>query len=75
MYATDDQSDPSDQRYNVVKNDEEQYSIWPVGRENAPGWIDVGQSGTKEECLQYIQEVWLDMRPLSLRKRMQRRRS
>lgn len=57
--------------YKVVVNDEEQYSIWPADRENAPGWNDVGKSGTKEECLAYIKEVWTDMRPLSLRKKME----
>ncbi len=56
--------------YKVVVNHEEQYSIWPVGRENAPGWNDVGKSGTKEECLAHIGEIWTDMRPLSLRKQM-----
>ena len=57
--------------YKVVVNHEEQYSIWPADRENALGWNDVGKSGTKAECLDYIKEVWTDMRPLSLRKRMQ----
>lgn len=57
--------------YKVVLNDEEQYSIWPARRENALGWKDAGKSGTKEECLAYIKEVWTDMRPLSLRKNMQ----
>jgi len=56
--------------YNVVVNHEEQYSIWPANRENALGWKNAGMSGTKEECLAYIKEVWTDMRPLSLRKRM-----
>jgi MbtH protein len=56
--------------YKVVLNHEEQYSIWPAARENAPGWSDEGKTGTKAECLQYIKEVWTDMRPLSLRKRM-----
>ena len=57
--------------YKVVVNHEEQYSIWPQYRENAPGWNDVGKSGSKAECLEYIKEVWTDMRPLSLRKRME----
>jgi MbtH protein len=56
--------------YRVVVNHEEQYSIWPVGRENAPGWTDEGTSGTKEECLAHIKTIWQDMRPLSLRRRM-----
>jgi MbtH protein len=57
--------------YKVVVNHEEQYSIWPAHRENALGWHDAGKTGTKEECLAYIKEVWTDMRPLSLRKKMQ----
>ena len=56
--------------YRVVVNHEEQYSLWPVDKENALGWKDAGKSGTKEECLAYIKEVWTDMRPLSLRKKM-----
>jgi MbtH protein len=57
--------------YKVVVNHEEQYSIWPANRENALGWNDAGKSGTKQECLAYIEEVWTDMRPLSLRKKME----
>ena len=59
--------------YKVVVNHEEQYSIWPADRENALGWNDAGKSGTKAECLAYIEEVWTDMRPLSLRQKMGRR--
>jgi MbtH protein len=57
--------------YKVVVNHEEQYSIWPANRENALGWRDAGKSGGKAECLTYIKEVWTDMRPLSLRKKME----
>jgi MbtH protein len=32
--------------------------------------MDVGKVGPKAECLAYIKEVWTDMRPLSLRKKM-----
>lgn len=56
--------------YKVVMNHEEQYSIWPADRKNALGWRDAGKSGTKGECLAYIEEVWMDMRPLSLRQKM-----
>jgi uncharacterized protein YbdZ (MbtH family) len=62
--------DPFD-RYTVVVNHEEQYSIWPEERETPPGWTRVGRSGSKQECLDYIGEVWTDMRPLSLRKKME----
>ena len=57
--------------YKVVLNHEEQYSIWPADRENAPGWRDGGKTGLKAECLAHIKEVWTDMRPLSLRKAME----
>ena len=57
--------------YKVVVNHEEQYSIWPAERDNALGWRDAGKTGTKDECLAYIKEVWTDMRPLSLRKKME----
>jgi MbtH protein len=58
------------QTYKVVVNHEEQYSIWPADRTNPAGWTDVGKTGLKAECLAYIEEVWTDMRPLSLRKHM-----
>jgi MbtH protein len=60
----------STERFDVVINHEEQYSIWPVGREIPDGWTATGFSGTKEECLAHIREVWTDMRPKSLRDRM-----
>jgi MbtH protein len=53
--------------YKVVVNHEGQYSIWFADRENPSGWSDVGKSGTKDECLAFVEEVWTDMRPLSLR--------
>jgi MbtH protein len=57
--------------YKVVVNHEEQYSIWPAHRANPLGWNDTGKSGTKAECLDHIKVVWTDMRPLSLRRRME----
>jgi MbtH protein len=65
-------NDESNIIYKVVVNSEEQYSIWRVDKPNALGWSDAGKSGTKEECLAYIKEVWTDMRPLSLRNKMAR---
>ncbi len=56
--------------YKVVVNHEEQYSIWPAERDNAPGWRDTGRTGTRAECLAHIESVWTDMRPLSVRQRM-----
>jgi MbtH protein len=66
----DDDDAPDHTIYKVVVNHEEQYSIWPAGRPEPPGWTASGKTGTKQECLDYIKEVWTDMRPLSLRKKM-----
>ena len=55
-------------QHRVVINDEEQYSIWPADRELPPGWRGDGFSGLKADCLAHIDEVWTDMRPLSLRR-------
>lgn len=61
--------------YKVVVNHEDQYSIWPADRENPLGWKDAGKTGTKEECKVFVKEVWTDMRPLSLRKKMEKAES
>lgn len=54
-------------RYAVVVNDEEQYSVWRLGREIPVGWRALDVEGTREECLEHIGRVWTDMRPKSLR--------
>lgn len=53
--------------WTAVINDEEQYSIWPADRAVPAGWIAVGETGTKDHCLDYIERTWTDMRPRSLR--------
>ncbi len=58
-------------QYRAVVNHEEQYSIWFAERPNPAGWRDAGKAGTKQECLDFIAQVWTDMRPLSLRKKME----
>ena len=63
--------DDEDAVFRVVINHEEQYSIWPEYREIPAGWTAVGKQGSKRDCLAYIDEVWTDMRPLSLRKHME----
>jgi MbtH protein len=57
--------------YRAVVNQEEQYSIWPLTKALPLGWSDAGQQGSRTECLAYIEQVWTDMRPLSLRKAAQ----
>ncbi len=66
--ASDDAEDT--RHYTVLVNAEEQYSIWLADAEVPPGWRTVGKVGTKQECLDYVRAVWTDMRPLSLRKKM-----
>ncbi len=60
----------SEELFDVVINIEEQYSIWPADRQPPRGWRRADKTGTKAACLAYIEEVWTDMRPLSLRKHM-----
>lgn len=59
-----------DARYQVLRNDEDQYSLWPSDLDVPAGWHQAGKEGTKEECSAYVDEVWTDMRPRSLRERM-----
>ncbi|MBA2324363.1 MAG: MbtH family NRPS accessory protein [Pseudonocardiales bacterium] len=59
-----------DARYEVLRNDEEQYSLWLVGLDVPAGWCRVGKEGSKDECSTYVDEVWTDMRPRSLREQM-----
>lgn len=63
-------SDTTEITHTVVINHEEQYSIWPTYRDVPAGWKEVGKQGSEQECLAYIDEVWTDMRPLSLRQFM-----
>lgn len=57
--------------YKVVVNEEEQYSIWPLDRGVPAGWKEAGKNGTRAECLAYIEEIWTDLRPTSLRRKME----
>lgn len=61
--------------YMAVVNHEEQYSIWWAHRPLPLGWRSTGKTGTKAECLAFIGEVWTDMRPLSLRQKMDQGRT
>jgi MbtH protein len=57
----------NDRAYQVVVNHEEQYSIWDANREPPDGWRPDGYTGTRQQCLAHIAEVWTDLRPLSVR--------
>ena len=58
--------------YQVLVNSEEQYSLWLAGQAIPNGWRQVGPRGQKQVCLDYVKEVWTDMRPLSVRKAMEK---
>jgi MbtH protein len=64
--------DDGSKDYVVVRNEEEQYSLWPGDKELPAGWSPAGPRGTREECLRHIAQVWTDMRPRSLRELMEK---
>jgi MbtH protein len=64
--------DEDTRTYRVVRNDEDQYSIWLADRELPSGWYAEGTMAGKQECLDHIGRIWTDMRPRSLRERMER---
>lgn len=67
----DGKSDETGQHFTVLVNHEEQFSLWPSHKAVPGGWRPAGKEGTREECLEYVDAVWTDMRPLSLRRKMQ----
>lgn len=62
----------SDQ-FKVVVNHEEQYSLLTADQAVPEGWRMVGRTGTKTQCLDYIEEVWTDSRPADWQTRVLRR--
>jgi MbtH protein len=59
-----------DGRFQVLVNDEDQYSLWPADHDVPAGWRQAGKEGSREECSAWVDEVWTDMRPRSLREQM-----
>ncbi|MGY0024883.1 MbtH family protein [Streptomyces sp. cg35] len=57
----------ADDRHIVVVNHEDQYSVWFAGRELPAGWTATGAQGTRQECLDHIEQVWTDLTPRSVR--------
>jgi MbtH protein len=60
--------DDETRQYAVVRNDEDQYSIWPAEMPLPIGWHPTGATGHKQACLEHIARVWTDMRPASARR-------
>lgn len=69
-YDPNDESYGIKDEYKVIINEEGYYKVFPASLENSLGWEDAGFYGNLSECLDYIGEVWVDMRPISLRKKM-----
>lgn len=61
-------SDEDLRTYVVVRNAEEQYSLWLADRPLPAGWSDSGVRGNKQVCLDHIEREWKDLRPLSVRR-------
>jgi uncharacterized protein YbdZ (MbtH family) len=57
----------------VLVNDEEQHSLWPTFADIPAGWRQVYGEASRAECLQYVEEHWPDIRPKSLRDRLDAR--
>jgi MbtH protein len=55
-------------RYTVLRNEEDQYGLYPVGRALPDGWRETGVTGSEEDCVNWVDQHWTDMRPLSLRR-------
>ncbi|MEV6632770.1 MbtH family protein [Actinoplanes sp. NPDC051470] len=70
MTSTVNTENDQERTYKVVLNEEEQYSIWPDDREIPTGWRPSGFTGGKDDCLQHIDQVWTDITPLSVRRRL-----
>ncbi|MFD1831404.1 MbtH family protein [Streptomyces desertarenae] len=58
--------DDAEGTFHVLVNDEGQHSLWPNFVEVPAGWRAVVEDRPRQECLDYIEENWTDMRPKSL---------
>ncbi|HYE52515.1 MAG TPA: MbtH family NRPS accessory protein [Azospirillaceae bacterium] len=56
--------------FTVLVNEEEQYSLWMADMDVPAGWRPAGMTGSRADCLAFVESVWRDMRPLSLRREM-----
>lgn len=62
--------DDEDGRFFVLRNDEDQHSLWPAFAEVPAGWTVIFGESTHADCLAYVEERWTDLRPRSLREAM-----
>ncbi len=62
--------DDEDGTFYVLRNDEEQYSLWPAFVDVPAGWRAVFGESTRADCVAYVEHTWTDLRPKSLRDAM-----
>jgi MbtH protein len=62
--------DDPEGRYLVLVNDEDQHSLWPSFADVPAGWTAVFGEDTRDACLSFVESRWTDLRPRSLRERM-----
>ncbi|GIJ29228.1 protein mbtH [Micromonospora qiuiae] len=55
-----------DGTYRVLVNDENQHSLWPDLIDVPAGWTAVFGPAPRQECIEYVETHWVDMRPASL---------
>lgn len=55
-----------DVSYTILRNDENQHSLWPQFADVPDGWTAVHGPDTHAACLEYVEQSWTDMRPRSL---------
>jgi MbtH protein len=61
----------NDASYYVLVNDEGQHSLWPAFAEVPAGWTVAHGQDSRDACLEYVNDNWTDMRPLSLVREME----
>ncbi|HEX5740311.1 MAG TPA: MbtH family protein [Pilimelia sp.] len=60
--------DDAEGTFLVLVNDEDQHSLWPAFAPVPEGWRQVCGPDSRQACLDYVEEHWTDLRPLSLRR-------
>ncbi|MFD2474608.1 MbtH family protein [Amycolatopsis silviterrae] len=58
--------DDENGRFLVLVNEENQHSLWPVFAEVPSGWTVAKTEASRQECLDYVERNWTDLRPKSL---------
>ena len=69
--AEQDSSGASGTEFTVLINHEAQYGIWPADKPVPEKWRAVGVTGSRDDCLAFVRREWTDMRPLSVRQRLE----